>query len=413
MPLCRCATLVRTATVAGCPDHCFAAAICESDPLPLTSSSHSCGCFDCDCVAARESTNAANVEDFEFTFHYARYTYDTLIEEPTNEKLVPLLAPPASLSHSFILDLHLALGASHLAFLHPEKSPTYVGHAIRYQNRALEKFKHKLQGLPKPEECLPMFSFSATLGLLHLGKEKTRNDLGRETSADIICSPLAAFSRVPGPDGYPVDCLSTFIELGQLWRGCRSILAMSKEVLSSDVYLETFQDPAGADEFLQSSREGLHTPRSCQMSPGHEVLYEISMLESWVQEECEPGRLEVFQRSLKILRHISKFRDTTRPALMLAFSLACPEQYIELLRAGDSHARVILGLYAALLSRLDERWWSKGYAQDLMDELAVNPATERHAQMHQRWRVLLTELSASPVKRDWEQGLEEPRSAFR
>ncbi|KAF7186616.1 Sterol uptake control protein 2 [Pseudocercospora fuligena] len=338
---------------------------------------HSCGCLDCDCVAAREPS-AIDPVDFEFTFHYARYTYDTLVEEPSNEKIRPLLAPPASLAHSFILDLHLALAASHLACLNPTQAPAYVGHAIRYQNRALEKFKLKLHGLPKPEDCLPMFSFSAMLGLLHL-----------------------AHSRVPGPDGYPVDCLLTFIELGQLWRGCRSILAMAKEVLSMEAYMQTFEDPSAVKGFLHSFPDHIRDAR-CQLPIDDAVIFELEHLEAVMKEECQPGRLTIFQRTLKILSHVARFHDTNRPALMLAFAVACPEEYLEMLRSGDSHARVMLGLYAALLDCLDVRWWSKGYAQDLMIEMAANPATSRHAELHQRWQDLMLRLRERKVRHTWD-----------
>ncbi|EME87079.1 uncharacterized protein MYCFIDRAFT_172748 [Pseudocercospora fijiensis CIRAD86] len=285
-----------------------------------------------------------------------RYTYDTLIEEPINEKVRPLLAPPASLTHPFILELHLALAASHLACLNPSKAPVYVGHAIRYQNRALEKFK--LQGLPKPEDCLPMFSFSATLGLLHL-----------------------AHSRVPGPHGYPVDCLLTFIELGQLWRGCRSILAVAREVLPMEAYIQTFEEPHAVRDFLHGPPEHICDAR-CQVPINEAIVYELEYAEAMMKEKCQPGRLTIFQRTLKILRHVARFHDTDP---------ACPDEHLEMLRSGDSQARVILGLYAALLDCLDVRW-SKGYAQDLMIEMAANPATSRHAAMHQRWRDLMIRL---------------------
>ncbi|KXS99119.1 hypothetical protein AC578_3511 [Pseudocercospora eumusae] len=94
-----------------------------------------------------------NPVDFEFLFHYSRYTYDTLVEESSNEKIRPLLAPPASLVHSFILDLHLAL---------------VVASQLKLQ------------------------SFSATLGLLHL-----------------------AHSRVSGPDMYPFECCGEAV--AQYW----------------------------------------------------------------------------------------------------------------------------------------------------------------------------------------------------
>lgn len=312
---------------------------------------------------ALDDNNSVDVSAFEFAFHYARYTYETLIAEPVNDKIKPLFGPPGSLQYPILLDLHLALGATHLACIHRE--PSYVEHAIRFQNRGLAKFQRMLQDFPRPEECLPMFAFSATLGILHFG-----------------------LSRAPHSDGgISSPCINAFCEVGQLWRGSRSILSLAKQVLSEEQYADLFVDQVAAQEFIHGRPQNLQDATA-------EIEAEIDQIEELIDEECVGERRELLRGTLVVFRRISLYHSTSRPALLTAFCVAAPDGFMDLLRGANPHASIITGLYGALLNRLDDRWWSKGFGVDLMNEVSVGCNNERHADMHRRWRELAVHLAS-------------------
>ncbi|KAK4609081.1 Zn(2)-C6 fungal-type transcription factor afumD [Fulvia fulva] len=330
-----------------------------------------CICFNDPIPPAQQRADDSAV-DFEFIYHYGRFTYDTVAVEPITENAKPLFQPPACLQHPFLMDLFMALAATHLATSNPAEASKYIVHAIRYQNRAFGRFSGVLVD-PKVEDCLPMFLFSAMLGILQL-----------------------ALSRVPRPtdQSQSIPPIETLLELRRLWRGSKSILQHSRGIMSSENYQSIFDD----DEAPR--REHLKTPVSDKDLQG-ECYGPLNDLLNLVDatfpadstsfpipiQEIDPAAVsddEACKLAVAWLRRITGLHLSSRPAQLLAWPVVIPEKFLHLVQAENPRAQAICACYGFLLRRLNDRWWAHGFGQDLILQLASPRNRAIYAEFYRR-----------------------------
>ncbi|EME38908.1 hypothetical protein DOTSEDRAFT_180893 [Dothistroma septosporum NZE10] len=315
-----------------------------------------CVCFD-NALPPVQHADESSV-DFEFIYHYGRFTYDTVFLEPINEHAKPLFTPPDCLQYPFLMDLYMALAATHLATLNPAEASRYTVHAIRYQNRAFGRFSGTLVD-PKVEDCLPMFLFSAMLGILQL-----------------------ALSRIPQPADHLTPPIETLLELRRLWKGSRSILQHSKNMMPPDAYASIFDNDE--DEPRRSHIRAPPTNSDLQGECWLPLKDLLNLVEttfpsptptsfSITPDDVDNPDIsddDACKIAIAYLRRVTAVHLSHRPALLLAWPVIIADKFLHLVHEEHPRAQAICACYGFLLRRLNDRWWARGFGQDLILQLA-------------------------------------------
>lgn len=259
-------------------------------------------------------------------------------------------------------DILLALSGTHLAVLNPEKQQEYAFNAIRYQNRALMKFREALQD-PTRDNCLALFTFSSMLGVVHMG-----------------------LARVRSPDVNPCYAIDTICHLAGLWRGSRSLLNRCREILGQCGYEMNFTDHVTVQRRAHLDED------LCSHSPQHFKVDEpveryLAQLERDFEIPEEPGIVQeenkLLQSAIFELRLIQSRHGAERPVILLAWPVCVDEAFHYLVQEGHEGALAILGCLGFCLLRIHDRWFATDVGIDLIRESAAR-STDKYSDMFER-----------------------------
>lgn len=320
-----------------------------------------CECINCECVSRQaEQNESESIVEFELTYHFARYTQDTLLVEPVNMQTKPLLEPPASLEYPYLLDACMAIAAAHLALLKPEQCHGYAAHAIHFQSRALARFREALRGTHTANEFVALEHFSETFTLLHI-----------------------ALSRVPGHNETRGSCVAALCEFRQLSRGTDSIRAMAKA--AQPVQAEA-TDPTSIHEHVAHYGEEAEE----EASDFRAALYlQIDRLEALLQREGAYEDQACYKQATQVLRKSSAYYKSSLAVMCIGFFVLVDDRYVELLTQRDAGARLIAGIYGLLLHGINDRWWARDLGRDLVEEVRSEHDEPEHVEMHNQYQIML------------------------
>lgn len=285
---------------------------------------------------------------------YSTSTYQTLSMRPDAVHSALNIMPRLGLEHPFLLDALFAFTSLHLAYLKPAEAQVRIVDASRYHSQALAYCRQQLPML-SAAECQAMFHCSAALGMMALAFRAVDTDIQA--------------------DSRPTE---TAHQLAHLWRGTVYILRTSSDLLDADTYHTLFPPrnvsntsreklPSEVEGFLgilrrRASQEGQSqptTPRCDQLltafSPGN-----VSTGEPDAGTE-HFAAIDSLEEVFAVYNH--------EPNRILAWLVLVGPLFMDALAGQQPLACAITLLWSITFRKLECKWWTTGFRQQLVEEL--------------------------------------------
>ncbi|KAK4614338.1 Zn(2)-C6 fungal-type transcription factor afumD [Fulvia fulva] len=276
--------------------------------------------------------------------HYATSTYKTIAMRTQDPAVYQLELPRLACQHSYLLDAMFSLTSCHLAYERPAEAAEYVADAVRYQARALETYRHKLETL-SPEDCQGVFHASALFGVLAL-----------------------AFRSVDPESTRAIRPTETMTQLARLWRGTALVLRASQQLLPPETYNTSFQMP------IWDMRSGSNDT-SCQAQIYLDMLRSRAragdLVRPSIPEETSEDPInhcEVYLEAIDLLQELFQ-ANRLEHSRIVAWTIMVPAQYMELLTQGQPIALAIALVYSVVMEEMEDFWWARPFRHQLVDQL--------------------------------------------
>ena len=231
------------------------------------------------------------------------------------------------LSFPFLLHQILAIGALHLAYIHPDRKTYYSTKATEMQSHALEGFSN-IQEKIGPSSCGAVMLFSTLLALHVLADKSQTQNLPSSEYLDHL-----------------ISCFNLMLSVRKV-----VISEWMPRIAESDLKpLLQFQQP----------QKPYNTPIECQ---------ELQNLPR--ASDLAPSSLEAYEAAIERLQWMFALADvpaTTHSTIrwLLAWPLQLNDDYSKLLNERRPEALIILAYYGVILHFYRESW-AVGYSGVLM-----------------------------------------------
>ncbi|KAF2661145.1 hypothetical protein K491DRAFT_587689 [Lophiostoma macrostomum CBS 122681] len=279
---------------------------------------------------------ALTVLDLELLHHYTTSTCPTLSSDPIIRNWLLVNVPQLGFSHSYVLYSVLALAASHLAHFRPNSRQYYYAEATARHTIATSIAAPILSAI-STDNLIPMYSFSILTLFISFASLGHENDLLFDAS-----------NVIPG--------------WFTLFRGVRTVLEFNERAIRSS-----------SISFLFSKRPGVNMPHESKQLD-HDALKEFQEYIVTSTSEDEHTRqklLDAFQ-DLKVAFYPfygEELSNEGKVRSIFTWLYRISDEYIDMLRQGNSNALCILAFFSVLLHRLEYNWWLKGWSTHLIDRI--------------------------------------------
>ena len=293
--------------------------------------------------------------------------------------------PRLACQHEYLLDAMFALTSCHLAYENPSEAAGYVADAVRYQARALETYRRKLETL-SPEDCQGVFHASALFGVLAM-----------------------AFRSVDPESATAIKPTETMTQSAQLWRGTALVLRASQQMLGPETYNTSFQMP------IWDMRSGSNDT-SCQAQIYLDKLRARARAGDLVRPSSPdeiPGdpinHCEIYLEALDMLQELFQ-ANRLEHSRIVAWIIMVPAQFMELLMQEQPLALAIALLYSVVMEEMEDYWWARPFRHQLVDQLvpvvtSCDPELAEIANWVAGWTKRLSELA--PSAPDYDTGVDD------
>ncbi|OJD14155.1 hypothetical protein AJ78_05482 [Emergomyces pasteurianus Ep9510] len=291
------------------------------------------------------NSSGLDVVDLELLHHYTTFTYKTLPSGATSDQheLWQIQVVQLGFQHEFLLRGTLAAAALHLSYLHPQRRESLALRASTHQTMALRSF-HEALNRVDPSNCVAIFAFSCILVAL------------------TFATPTNSARLAGQEEGY-LGAQKEILDWFYMVRGCNSVLQTQWETLS-----RSFLAPL------------LNKAMTQQTAPSHDVhdadrvtdLLRLCSSESLSQDrETANAYALAIHQLLNAYTQVSILNERKQDFVPVIFvwPIAIPQTYLKLLGERKPEAMVILAHYSALLQRLDDQWYMKGWARYLVKQI--------------------------------------------
>ncbi|QSS59627.1 C6 zinc finger domain-containing protein [Histoplasma capsulatum] len=296
-------------------------------------------------------SSGLDVIDLELLHHYTTFTYKTLPSGATSDQheIWQIQVVQLGFQHEFLLRGILAVAALHLSYLHPQRREPLALRASTHQSIAV-KALHEVLNRVDPFNCVAIFAFSCILVAL------------------TFAAPTNP--ALPGvQDGYQ-GAQKEILDWFHMVRGCNSVLQTQWGTLS-----RSFLAPL------------LHKAMTQQTAPSHDVhdsdrvtdLLRLCSSERVAQDrETANAYALAIHQLLNAYTQVSILSERKQDFVPVIFvwPIAIPQTYLKLLGERKPEAMVILAHYSALLQRLDDQWFMKGWARYLVKQIEMTLGEE-------------------------------------
>jgi hypothetical protein len=255
----------------------------------------------------------------------------------------------------------LSLSALHLAHARPNQSTLYRNAAATHHGIALSLSQPQIANLT-PENCHACFAFS-TIVSIHAWASQGPNDpsspfFASESSADSDLEQIPWVKLHRGSRAV-IRAVWPWVETGPL----SSVFKPWKE-------LDTFQlaplDPVER-KHLNDLAEAWKTRSACQIPVPLE------------RKEVLEATLQTLQRAFSLSTYTP---EISRLAVTISWMTLIPEEFVQLVEERVPEALLLVAHYCVLLKRLENMWWVKGKAENLLQTVraALGDGWERWLQ---------------------------------
>ncbi|PGH26401.1 hypothetical protein AJ80_01899 [Polytolypa hystricis UAMH7299] len=286
------------------------------------------------------SVAGLDVNDLELLHHYTTVTFKTLPSGagPDQHGLWQNQVVQLGFQHEFLLRGILAVSALHMFYLSPNRQDSLAVRASNHQSIAVESFREALNRVD-PSNCVAIFAFSCIIVAL-------------------------TFAAPKGPEyiGLQKEILDWF----HMVRGCNSVVQTQWETLS-----RSFLAPLLKKGMMHETAAS-HAVRDCDKVTD---LLQLCSSDSLAQEKpaataCALAVHELLNAYTQVSILTERKQDFV--PVIFVWPIAIPQPYLTLLEERKPQALVILAYYAALLQRVDDQWYMKGWARYLVKQIETS-----------------------------------------
>ncbi|KAI9925976.1 hypothetical protein ASPWEDRAFT_25797 [Aspergillus wentii DTO 134E9] len=270
-----------------------------------------------------------NMEHIELFYHLSTQTIHSLrlehegLDVSFSDIMKELVSAP------YLMNELLGLSAMHLSTLHPEKQNHYRHQAAELQNHGLSIF-NQMKPEINAETCVPMFVFSAVLGL------------------HVMCETFV-FREIEFE-----PFMDRFVRYLSLHQGVRVMTIGTWDLLKQSA----LQPLLKQGEAIPSGTESGHTcARLLDLIKGAYLSHEY---------------MDIYEKAISALQSVLSAAQSDlngRPNInaIITWPVILPPGYTELLRKREPYALIILAHYAALVHSRRDLWMCGDGGQFLIE----------------------------------------------
>jgi hypothetical protein len=255
----------------------------------------------------------------------------------------------------------LSLSALHLAHVRLNQSTLYRNAAATHHGIALSLFQPQIANLT-PENCHACFAFSILVSI-HAWASQGPND---------TFSPFFASKSSEDSDSIQIPWV-------KLHRGSLAVIRAVWPWVETGPLSSVFSPWKGLDTFQLTPVDPVERKHLNDLAEAWKThsAYQIP-----VSPECK----EVLETTLQTLRRafsLSTYKpEISRLAAMVSWMTLIPEEFLQLMEERVPEALLLVAHYSILLKRLENLWWVKGKAENLLQTIraALGPEWERWLQ---------------------------------
>ena len=331
-----------------------------------------------------------DVLDLELLHHYTTSTYGTLPSgaTPDEHQLWQIQVVQLGFHHEFLLRGILAVAALHLAYLQNTKPrresssgsgrsrETLLLRASAHQSIAVRLFYEALNHV-QASNCTAIFAFSCIIVALTFATPKgatTAADGDDDDRNNTTSSPAAV-------GGVQKEILDWFYMV----RGCNSVLqtqwpTLSRSFLAPLLKRGMMHETAASQEVRDTASHAHVTDLLGLCSASDRTRTSTATATSPSQgrgngrdreRQAASGLALAVHELLNAYTQVSILTDRQQNFVPVIFvwPIAIPQSYLGLLSERRPEAMIILAHYAALLQRVDDQWYMRGWGQYLVQQI--------------------------------------------
>jgi hypothetical protein len=289
------------------------------------------------------------ISNAELIIHYITVTYRTFSFSASLTKFLQSDLPREALSHPFLLREIMAFAGFHLAYLYPEKRPTYLLVASKHQDFAIKGLREGLSNAMTQENCHTLYA----------------------TSIFLILSKFAAFTAVE-PQHQHHSCLGPIRSLLDIFNmvHCMDGVFRSSE---NDIRQGPLEGLFGKDSQAQSTRVLSLSDR----------LQQLKLPIESESRECETMMTlasaidSLVAATVRVASHKTSGSPAELRAIFL-WPMLVPREFVALAEAGHPISLLILAHYCVLIRWAAERsWcferWASSVSDAISDQIRDSP----------------------------------------
>jgi hypothetical protein len=298
-------------------------------------------------------------DDITLFNHFRNFTYRDLGRGPMSRQLWKTSIPEMAFSHDFLKHGILACAALHLAHLHPAERRRYQMIAACHQARALPQFRIAISA-PTEETCNAILAFSNLLIVHCFAAEEADADLVLVTD-DPECGI---------PDWLKVIRGSCTM-FRHVWPQMKT--GIMRPLIEENLEEEPLPIIPDNAELAAHLKELLTLPVFGKNPPIVEILHE--------QMTAYSSALIVLSRAFVRAQAAKDHGVFTLWTAVQIWPARIPIEYLDMLRAREPAALVLLAHYCVLLEPLEESWYMSGFRKRLLEKI--------YWQLDEDWRCWL------------------------
>ena len=285
-------------------------------------------------------TDTQWISDLALMHHFSTVTWETLPESHRRQKIWQLALPKLAGGYDFLMHQLLALAASHLAFLSPEKHNPHSMQATQHQSEAIQGLRGVIPHVNE-SNCHAVF---ATTSLLPISAYAAQAE------------HIAKGEAGPG--------INDLLEVFTLMRGMTSILRRWEDTI--------FAGPLGP-LLWQTPDKVRETPFLTNLV---ECLEDFGTSDEVT--ELVPELRKLFRDEIRTLIGCVGYatESSLEPELRVAtmWPIFFTDGFIALLRQRQPAAMKVLGFYLRVLDAVgDANWYMRGWGRCISENLEKEP----------------------------------------
>ncbi|KAH7119326.1 hypothetical protein EDB81DRAFT_915134, partial [Dactylonectria macrodidyma] len=289
------------------------------------------------------------ISNAELIIHYITVTYRTFSFSASLTKFLQSDLPREALSHPFLLREIMAFAGFHLAYLYPEKRPTYLLVASKHQDFAIKGLREGLSNAMTQQNCHTLYA----------------------TSIFLILSKFAAFTAVE-PQHQPHSCLAPIKSLLDIFNmvHCMDGVFRSSE---NDIRQGPLEGLFGKDSQAQSTRVLSLSDRLQQLK----LPIEAEIRECETMKTMASAIDSLVAATVRVATHKTSGSPAELRAIFL-WPMLVPREFVALAEAGHPISLLILAHYCVLIRWAAERsWcferWATSVSDAISDQIRDSP----------------------------------------